>query len=588
MMKYRAAHHPRRKAFIFLRNGETEIARLSFADLDLQARSMAARLQRHFEPGDRILLAYSSHLEFVSAFFGCLYAGVVAVPVSAPSGSTDLARLAKLARDTGAVGLCTGREGFNLEHLLLSDPGLQQRLRCLDTSDDTGELADRWVEPDVSVATPALLQYTAGTAGEPKGVLLSHGNLLHNQQLIQQSFGHSSQTVGVSWLPLHRDMGLVGHLLQPLYLGCTSVLMSPAAFLARPLRWLQAISKYQATTSGGPAFAYELCIRRLGADQLMDLDLSRWKTAFVGAGPVPPRTLERFAEKFSICRFRADAFMACYGLTEATLFVSGTARRQAPKTLRLDADALQLHRVQPATGTTQRVREIVSSGKAPGPALLIVDPDTRRPCPADRVGEIWLRGGSVAQGYCNRPEASQAAFGATLAGTSGDAGADIHAGPFLRTGDLGFLFEGDIYVTGTRDELVEIDGRHHYLHDIEEAVRDSHPALHAGAAAALLVKSAKPGPRLVVMQEIKHDELQRIPRAQILKAARDTLFERTGARLHDIVFLKHGSLPRTASGRISRERAWAASGRAAPGSGTGPARAKQGSDAVPTGERPCA
>ncbi|WP_232540031.1 fatty acyl-AMP ligase [Azohydromonas aeria] len=557
------------------------MARLSFGDLDLKARSIAAQLQQHFEPGDKVLLAYTSHLEFVGAFFGCLYAGVVAVPVAAPSGSTDLARLAALARDTGAAGLCTGREGFNLEHLLMSAPGLQRRLRCVDTSDDTGRLADRWIEPAVTTASPALLQYTAGTAGEPKGVLLSHGNLLHNQRLIQQSFGHSSQTVGVSWLPLHRDMGLVGHLLQPLYVGCTSVLMSPAAFLARPLRWLQAISKYRGTTSGGPAFAYELCLRRLGADQLMDLDLGSWKTAFVGAGPVPPQTLARFAEKFSICHFRADAFRACYGLTEATLFVSGTAHRQAPNTLRLDADALQLHRVQPAGEATQRVREIVSSGKSPGLDLLIVDPATRRPCPADRVGEIWLRGGSVAQGYCNVPAPSQAAFGATLADTDTDidtdtdTGANIPTGPFLRTGDLGFVCGGELYVTGTLDEVVEIEGRHYYLQDIEESVRASHPALHAGAAAAIYVHSAKPGQRLVVLQEVKHDELQRLPRAQILKAARNTLLERVGARLQDIVFLRHGSLPRTASGRINRELAWAACVRAGHGGGgAAPIRAR--------------
>jgi acyl-CoA synthetase (AMP-forming)/AMP-acid ligase II len=547
LARHRAASQSGQKAFIFLRNGETELSRLGFGELDLRARSIAARLQAQFDLGDRVLLAYVSGADFVCALLGCLYAGVVAVPVAAPSGSTDVARLSAIAEDAGALGLCLGREGFNLEHLVMNAPGLARRLRCLTTSDDAGQLAERWVAPRLEPSHAALLQYTAGSTGSPKAVEVSHGNLLHNQGLIQRRLGHTRRSIGVSWLPLHRDMGLIGHLLQPLYVGCTSVLMSPAAFLAKPVRWLRAIAAYRATTSGGPAFAYELCARRIGTEQVLELDLGCWTTAFVGAGMVNPQTLARFAERFSLSRFRPEAFVTCYGLAEATLLVSSTPRRAAPKTLTLDAAALQRHRVQPATAATLRVRSVTSCGRALGQELLVVDPATRRRCGARQVGEIWLRGASVARGDRHRPERTQAMFDARLA-DGGD-------GPFLRTGDVGFVHGGELYVTGALQDLIVVRGRHYYLHDIEDAVRASHPLLGHGDAAAVCLDARKRSRRLVVVHEVDPAELRRIPRDEVLDAARGALRDKAGLELLDIVFLQPGNLQRNASGRICRERA---------------------------------
>lgn len=549
LLRERAVQQPRRKVFVFLKNGETEAGRLSFAELDLRARSIAAQLQQHFRPGERVLLAYGSVAEFVAALFGALYAGVVAVPVAAPGGSTDIARLAALARDCAATGLCLGQEGFNLEHLMAAGLGLERQLRCVSTSRDDGAHAAAWRPPATGRAHPALLQYTAGTAGAPKGVLLSHGNLLHNEALIQHAFGHSARTVGVSWLPAHRDMGLIGALLQPVFVGCTSVLMSPAAFLAKPLRWLQAISKYRASTSGGPNFAYEMCVRRISAEQAMEVDLSSWESAFVGGGMVRPETLERFAQKFAICHFDPAAWTPCYGLTEATLMVSCTPKGRPPRTVALDADALQHQAVRQAADATRRVREIAGCGQVQGQDVLIVDPATALPCAADGVGEIWLRGDSVAQGYPDRPDLTRATFGAHLADGSG---------PWLRTGDLGFMLDGELFITGTLGGSFVIRGRHYDLRDIEHTVRDSHPALSEGASAAVCVGSGAEAPRVVLVQEVQQAELMRLDRAAVLKAARHSLRERAGLTLHDIVFVKAGSLPRTTDGQVQREMAWAA------------------------------
>lgn len=568
LAQQRARWQPRRKAYIFLKNGETETASLSFGELDRRARAIAVRLGQYFQPGDRVLLTQLQGPEFIVAFFGCLYAGLVAVPVYPPLSSTDVSRLTKIAADAGAAGLCLGRDGFNSAQLGLSNPLLGQRLRCLTLTDgaegsdgsDLGngsgaieDLAAQWVAPRLEPGSLALLQYTTGAANGVKGVMVSHANLLHNQRLIERSFAHTARTVGVGWLPLHHDMGLIGNLLQPLYLGCTSVLMSPAAFLAKPLRWLQAISTYRASTSGGPNFAYELCIRRVRAEQLPGLDLSRWQVAFNGAEPVLPGTLARFAQKFAICGFRPQAFRACYGLAEATLLVSAAAKAQAPRMLAVDVDELRHHRVHPATATTHHQREVASCGTPALQQALIVDPVTCRPCPVDRVGEVWLRGDSVAAGYWNQPERSQATFGAHLAGSDDGPDHRPDGGPFLRTGDLGFMHGGELYITGRLFDLMHIRGRHYYPQDIETTVRASHPVLNWGAAAAILVRSKKRVNQLIVMQEVERDQLRRIPRTQVLDAARGALLEKNGLKLNSIVFVQPGSLPRTSSGKIRRD-----------------------------------
>ena len=543
LARYRAVRQPHQRAFTFLRDGETEAAHLSFSELDTQARSIAARLQQHFKPGDRVLLACASGLDFITTFFGCVYAGVVAVPVYPPTGTTDVARLRKIAGDAGAVGLCLGKAGFT-SGCLGALPGLQKSLVCLTTGDDA-QAADpgQWVAPRVDLSSLAFLQYTSGSTGLPKGVMISHGNLLHNQRLIERGLKNSRRTRAVSWLPLYHDMGLIGHVVQPLYLGITSVLMSPAAFFAKPARWLQAITDHGATISGGPNFAYELCIRSVTGEQMCTLDLSRWEVAFNGAEMVRAETLARFREKFAPCGFRPDAFVSCYGMAEATLFVSGSPKGKLPAPSRLDGDELQQHRVRPATAETRSVRHAVSCGLAPEQQVLIVDPETRIPCPADRVGEVWLKSESVALGYWNRPKATRITFHARLAGSN--------EGPYLRTGDLGFVEKGHLYVTGRLKDMIVIRGRHYYPYDIEDAVRASHPALSQGFAAAF--SSPLDGEsRLVVLHEIHRHQLRRIPHAEVQSAVQSALMAEFKLHLQEMVFLPEGSLPKTSSGKIRR------------------------------------
>ncbi|HET9645371.1 MAG TPA: fatty acyl-AMP ligase [Burkholderiaceae bacterium] len=540
MARYRASHHPDRKAFVFLRNGEVEQSVLTFGELDRRARSLAVRLHERFEPGERIVLMHSQGHEFVVAFFACIYAGLVAVPVTPPSCSTGVSRLARIADDAGAAGVCLGREGF--DGAALTQSGAHRRLECVVTSEDAGEREAEWIAPNIDPGNLALLQYTPGAS---RGVMASHANLLHNQSLIQHAFGHSPGTIGVSWLPLHHDMGLIGHVLQPVYVGCTSVLLSSAAFLAKPVRWLEAISRYRATTSGGPNFAYDIALRRVRAGQLIDLDLSRWSVAYNGSEPVHAETLAGFANKFAVCGFRPEAFVACYGLADATLLVSSSLRGRLPEVQMLDLDKLRRNRVHEATAATRSVRAVVSCGPVIDQDLLIVEPGGCTRCLPGEVGEIWLRGPSVAKGYWNQPQTTQAAFGARLAGGEG---------PFLRTGDLGFLLDGELYVTGKLSDLIEIGGRKHHPHDIEKTVRESHPLLDTGASVAVCLKGQRgQRRRLIIMQEVARDQLVRLPRDEILSSARGAVLKANGLKLEDIMFLAQGSLPRTASGLIRRE-----------------------------------
>jgi acyl-CoA synthetase (AMP-forming)/AMP-acid ligase II len=403
--------------------------------LDLQAFAIATSLQNLGASGERALLIYPPGLEFIAAFFGCLYAGVVAVPAYPPRRNQSLSRLQSIVADAGAtIALTTKTVLSNVERQFTQSPTLQA-LHWLATDNIASDLAQAWLQPAISSDTLAFLQYTSGSTGTPKGVMVSHGNLLHNEQMIQQAMQHTEKTIVVGWLPLFHDMGLIGNVLQPLYLGIPCILMSPVAFLQRPLRWLQAISRYKATTSGGPNFAYELCVSKITNEQRETLDLSSWDVAFNGAEPVRAETLERFATAFEPYGFRREAFYPCYGMAETTLLVSGGLKAALPVLTTVQGDALEQHRVVSASGENDEVRTLVGCGQTLlEQQIVIAHPDTLTRCQPPFVGEIWVWGNSVAQGYWNRPEETQTTFRAYLA--------DTGEGPFLRTGDLGFLQDG--------------------------------------------------------------------------------------------------------------------------------------------------
>jgi acyl-CoA synthetase (AMP-forming)/AMP-acid ligase II len=448
-----------------------------------------------------------------------------------------------VASSQAAVALTTTSLLGDIESRFAESPELTE-LRWLATDNITSDQAAAWQEPEVSSDTLAFLQYTSGSTGTPKGVMVSHGNLLHNSAMIHKSFADTPNSQGVSWLPPYHDMGLIGGVLQPLYVGAPMVLMSPLAFLQKPLRWLQAISHYKATTSGGPNFAYDLCIRKITPEQLASLDLSSWEVAFTGAEPVRAETLEQFAATFDPCGFRKEAFHPCYGMAETTLIVSGGLRTVPPVIRKIDGAALEQNRVVPAVRKQESIRGFVGCGQnLLDQKILIVDPESLTPCPADKVGEIWVSGPSIAQGYWNRPEETQQTFQAYLADT-GD-------GPFLRTGDLGFLQDGELFITGRIKDVIIIRGQNHYPQDIELTVEKSHPALRPGCGAAFAVE-VKGSERLVIVQEVERSYLRKLDVNEVVGSIRQAVAAEHALQIYATVLVKTGSIPKTSSGKIQR------------------------------------
>jgi acyl-CoA synthetase (AMP-forming)/AMP-acid ligase II len=373
--------------------------------------------------------------------------------------------------------------------------------------------------------------------------MVTHANVLHNAALIERTMEVSSDTRGLFWLPPYHDMGLVGAILGTAYTGITTMLMSPLAFLQRPARWLQAIQRFGATHSGGPNFAYDLCVTKTTPEQRAALDLSAWRVAVSGAEPVRHETLERFSAAFAPAGFRRSSFRPAYGLAEATLMVCCGAPAPAPRVEHVDAGALAEHRVVKLAHGSPQERPVVSSGKVPsGVEIMIVDPEAHTVCPAGRVGEIWIRGASVAAGYWNRPEESARVFGARVVETG--------EGPFLRTGDLGFVDDGDLFVTGRIKDLIIIDGRNHYPQDIEATVERGVPAARAGGAAAFAVETGG-AERLVVALEV--DRAHRNGNAQhIVRLVRRVIADEHAISVGDVVLLRAGGVPKTSSGKVQR------------------------------------
>ncbi|HZF08613.1 MAG TPA: amino acid adenylation domain-containing protein [Thermoanaerobaculia bacterium] len=531
VLRARAAADPEHRAFTFLVDGEGEERYLSQGELDRRARAVAARLQRLGLAGERVLLLFPPGLDYVAAFLGCLYAGAVAVPAYPPTGSRGLPRLTAILADCAPRHVLTVTAlRAMVERLLGSAPEIGG-IAITDLAEVDEREADAWQDTGVGGDDLAFLQYTSGSTSTPKGVEVSHGNLLANQAMIQEAFATAESSVVVSWLPLYHDMGLIGGLLHPLYLGARCVLLSPFHFLQRPGRWLQAISRYRASVSGGPNFAYDLCARRLGAEEAAGLDLSRWQVAFNGAEPVRAEVLDRFAGRFAGAGFRRSAFFPCYGLAEATLLVSGGRDRKAqPEAPRLDRR--------------------VGCGRIPqGLDVRVVDPLLSAECPPGVEGEIWVAGPSVARGYWNRPGESAETFGARCAPKE----SQIEGGPYLRTGDLGLLAQGQLYVTGRIKDLIILRGRNLYPQDVEWTVERSHPALRPGCGAAFAVETALEGGTeegLAVVQEV--DVRAGAPLTEVAAAIRQALAEEHEVQPAALVLVKPGSVPKTTSGKVQR------------------------------------
>ena len=550
LLRWRAAHQPGRRAYTFLPDGEVEESSVRYKELDRQARTVAARLQTlGVVDGARALLFYPPGLEYAAAFLGCLYAGVVAVPAYPPRLNRPISRLRAMAADSKAtVALTTTHILSNLERRLAHAPEMKS-LRWLATDDGEDQAAE-WRRPEIGDETLAFLQYTSGSTAAPKGVMVTHGNLLHNLAMIYQGLGYTPDSHMVSWLPPYHDMGLIGGVLQPLYGGFPAALMPPVAFLQRPLGWLRTISRLGADTGGGPNFAYDLCCSRITPEERATLDLSNWKVAFNGAEPIRQETLERFATTFAPCGFRWEAFYPTYGLAEATLIVSGGSNTAPPVMLSVEGAELERNRVVVVPNGAKSNRTLVGCGQAlADQKIVVVDPESLTRCPTERVGEIWVSGPSVAPGYWDRPEETEHTFRAYVA--------DTGEGPFLRTGDLGFLRHGELFVTGRLKDLIVIRGRNHYPQDIEQTVEQSHVALRPDGCAAFSVE-ANEGEQLVIVQELERRYVRSVDVDEVAASIRRAVAEHHELQVHAIVLIRTGSIPKTSSGKIQRQATRAA------------------------------
>jgi acyl-CoA synthetase (AMP-forming)/AMP-acid ligase II len=545
-LTWRALHEKDAPALTFVGQGTSADFTFTYAALDERVRGVAAALQQRLTPGERAILLFPPGPDYAVAFLACLYAGVVAVPAYPPQGRRQTPRLAAVVADAGATLALTNAATRERCGAPLADWLATVGLSCLDV--DGLADGDAWHPPALQPTDVAFLQYTSGSTGTPKGVMVRHDNLMHNEQLVYDAFGHGPASVSLLWVPPYHDMGLIGGILQPLFGGFLGVLMSPLAFLRHPLGWLHAIDRYGATTSGGPNFAFALCASKAADAAPLALDLSRWRLAFNGAEPVRANTLAAFTRAFAPYGFDARAFYPCYGLAEATLLVSGgPVRLEAVR-----ASALEAGRVEPAVMPDERV--LVGSGRVLGDQrVCIVQPETLKPVSAGEVGEIWLSGPGVAAGYWNRPESSEACFRARLAGEdtrlaekatrlAGDETA------YLRTGDLGFLSDGHLVVTGRLKDLIIVSGRNHYPQDLEATATAAHPALGVMGGCAFALEGAL-GESVVLIHEIPKGT----PAIEtVISAIRLALVAGHDLEVSAVVLVAPGGVLRTSSGKVRR------------------------------------
>ena len=543
VLRWRAEQQPDQTAYTFLREGLNADAVLTYGELVARARSIAGYLHTRFAPGARLLLVYPPGLEFVQAFWGTLYAGLIAVPVPPPDAFRKRAgvmRLQRLAEDSGAAGaLTTSQMLETLRSQEISPPSDQW------VSTDQALAADPscWTDRHPQSSHLAYLQYTSGSTSAPKGVMVSHGNMTAQSRCITEAGGYGPGSVTLSWMPHFHDYGLVKGIIQPAWIGRPSYLMSPLTFLKRPLRWLEAIQRYAVTHSGAPNFAYRRCVDATTPEERAELDLSGWQVASCGAEPIAPDTIERFADAFAPVGFRRDAFFPAYGMAEYTLLISLKRTGVAPTVTTLDAAALEQGAVIDARADGGPVRRVVGCGMPVGDTrVVIAHPETRCRCAPQQVGEIWLSGASTTQGYWNNPDETARTFDARLADT-GD-------GPFLRTGDLGFVKDGEIFVTGRFKDLLIVRGRNHYPQDLERTVESCHGVLRPGGAAAFAVEEG--GEEAVVLVQELERQATPVSTQDVAALIRAAVSEQHDLHVSTIVFIQAGSLPKTSSGKVQR------------------------------------
>jgi acyl-CoA synthetase (AMP-forming)/AMP-acid ligase II len=544
LLQQQAERYQDKVAFSFSYNGDDEgKSQLTYRELDLKARAIAASLQEQGAAGKRVLVFCRPGLDGIAGFFGCVYAGAIAVPVHERLAP----RLSSVVPDAQAsFALAAPEMPAEIKTAVDTLVGWidgQPLQWCV--NDPAAGNPENWLAPDVDASTTAMMQYTSGSTRSPKGVVLTHRNLLHNLAAIHEACQGDDQEIAVYWLPPHHDMGLIGAVLEKLYIGCTTVLMSPGAFIKRPMRWLEAISHHRGTYTNAPNFAYDLCVERSSAKERAALDLSSLSTAMNGAEPVRAVTLQAFAEAFAPAGFRPEAFMPAYGLAEATLLVSGGSESRLPVVHHVDRSALGEDRVVDAAPDEPTAVALVGCGRPRGgQQVVIVDPENRQRCGTDEVGEIWIAGPSVGHGYWANPDETEQTFAAYLS--------DTDEGPFLRTGDLGFLRGGELFITGRCKDLIIIRGANYYPNDIELTVQDCHPAFLSGRGAVFAVTSEpNAAEQLIVVQEVDR-QVGEIKLDEMVDAIQAAITEHHGIQADSVILVDPMRIPTTSSGKIQR------------------------------------
>ena len=492
---------PERDSYVFLDGEGREIRTVNRAALELRARALGAHLVEQGLSGERALLVYPPGLEFLEAFYGCLFAGVVAVPVYPPDMNRferSLAKLDAIHANARPAALLTTTEIAGMVGALNERSPVLAGARWLTTDDVPSTVAEAWRPQAIDERSLAFLQYTSGSTSSPKGVMVSHANMLANWELQRVHMGIGPETTAVSWLPLYHDMGLLGAATQAIYSDGLAVLMEPHTFLRRPVTWLEALSRYKSgkIITAGPNFAYDLAVRKVSSEAVSKLDLSCVTSALIAAEPIRAETVDRFAQHFGPAGFRRTSFFPAYGLAEATLIVTGARLTDGPIARSFDREALTRGTAAfPTEGTGTSRTSLVSSGQriTDDQTILIVGPETHVRCADRTIGEIWISGSSVACGYWENPSATRELFEARL--TTGE-------GPFLRTGDLGFLDDGELFLTGRIKDLVIIHGVNHAPQDLELTAERAHPAIRRGCSAAFSVPSAEGVEQLVIVAEV--------------------------------------------------------------------------------------
>ena len=539
ILRLRCAKTPDEHAFTYLNNKGEEEQRWTYANLDNQAQHVAFLLRNS---KGNVLLLYPPGLFFVAALFGCFYAGRVAVPTFPPSSKRTIPRLRHIVKDANISTILTVHhiaEKFSQDFTQI--PQLES-LQWIITDRMQQLSTQSRFEVAVDEKSLALLQYTSGSTRDPLGTMIKHKNLMVNSAIIAKAFQHTQKSVGVIWLPPYHDMGLIGGILQPVYVGFPCVLMPPMSMMIHPVRWLKAISHYRATTSGGPNFAYNLCCQMILDEACEGLDLSCWQVAFNGAEPINDKTLDRFTHKFKTFGFKKKSFLPCYGLAESTLCATYDGSKKRPNVINVEKKAFGSGKL--VISNSNEGVNIVSCGfSTPTHKCCIVDPVNNKEKKSGEIGEIWLSGESVAAGYWNQSTLTGKTFQAKLFG---------HEECFLRTGDLGAMMNNSLFVLGRIKDTMIIRGRNHYPHDIEVSIMEHCKNIEASSTAVFSIAKDE-YEQLVVAQEVrtsKYDAPDFLE--QIILAIRRAVFEHEQLQVDAVILLKRRTIPKTFSGKTQR------------------------------------